>query len=66
MAWILIWGALALFAGTLGVRAYMRRRRRNWRRQRSIKNRGRQFGWEMVFGPRKLRLTHKRTEPDSE
>ena len=66
MTWILVGGALALFAGVLGFRVYLKRRRRDERRQRSVRNRGRQFGWEMVFGPRKLRLTHKRTEPDAE
>lgn len=66
MVLILCSGGAALVGGGLGLQAYLRRRRRDQRRQRSIKNRGRQFGWEMVFGPRKLRLTDLRSEPDAE
>lgn len=59
-------GAAALFGGTLGLRAYLKRRRRDQRRERSIKNRARQFGWEMVFGPRKLRIKHMPSDSDAE
>lgn len=66
MILILVGSGTAVVGGGLGLRAYLRRRKRDQRRQRSVKNRARQFGWEMVFGPRKLRLTHERSKPDAE
>ena len=55
-----------LFGSVLVLRAYVQKRRREERQQRSVKNRARQFGWEMVFGPRKLRLKHMPSDGDSE
>ncbi len=60
---ILVGGGAALLTGLLLADVYWRR---DERRQRSVRNRARQFGWEMVFGPRKLRLTDLRSNANSE
>lgn len=66
MVLILGGGAAATLGGLLGLHVYLKKRRRDQRRERSVKNRARQFGWEMVFGPRKLRLKHMPQDSDSQ
>ena len=66
MIWLLTGGACALIAGAVGFRIFSKRQRRKTRRERSVKNRARQFGWDMVFGRRALRLTDFRSKADPE
>lgn len=66
MIWIVTGGATALVAGGLVVRSQIERRRREERTERRTRNRARQFGWDMVFGRKSLRIRDHRGEPDPE